>query len=94
MRSGSGNNHGHREDVGGWRDLGKNTGIRTEIRAHVVEGDDIIYLTSWPEDSRSVSVEVDKVSNSSQTKLKADEKNDLPAADAPSEIRKATPISS
>src|SRR5437588_1456639 len=30
MRNGSGNNHGHREHVVGWRDLGKNTEIRTE----------------------------------------------------------------
>ena len=77
----------------GWRDLGKNTGIRTEIRTHVVNDDDVIYLTSWPEDSQSVGAEADKVSNSSQTKLKADEENDLPAANVPSGIRKATAVS-
>lgn len=94
VRSGSGNNNGHMEDSEEWRSYGKNIGIRSEITAHAVDGDNVIDLTSWPEESHSVGAEVDKVTNSSRTNLKTNEEYDLPAVDAISGIKKGRPVSS
>jgi hypothetical protein len=93
MRSGSGNDHNHGEDINIQRDPGKTTGIRTEIRPYV-GSDDLIYLTSWPEEGQSDVVEVDKASSSSQKKLKDDEESNLQAADISTEIWKAMAVSS
>lgn len=73
MRSDSGTNHGPLEDLEGWRDLGENTGISADITIHADDDNDIIYLTSWLEDSDGVGAEADKFTNSSRANLKTDE---------------------
>lgn len=73
VRSDSGTNHGHREDFEGWRDLGNNTGISADITVRADDDNDIIYLTSWLEDSDGAGAEADKFTNSSRANLKTDE---------------------
>ena len=73
VRSDSGTNHGPLEDLEGWRDLGENTGISADITIHADDDNDIIYLTSWLEDSDGVGAEADKFTNSSRANLKTDE---------------------
>lgn len=92
MRSDSGNNHGHRGEFGGWRGLGKNTGISTEITTRADDADDAIHMSSWLEDSENVGAETDKVMNSSRTNLKANEEISTPAVDAVSGNRKTIAI--
>jgi hypothetical protein len=69
VRSGSGNDHSHGGNIDSWPDPGKMTGTRTELTSHT-GSDDVIYLTSWPEESQSVGVDADKDSSSSQKKIK------------------------